>query len=362
MRIVYCIDSLKSSGGTERVLTTKANWLAQQPGCSVWIVTLQEKEKPFFALNGKVKRMMLRTEGHGLKEYKRQLAQTLEDIKPDVCLAVSGMSVDALPQMKDGSKKIMEFHFTKNYLVNFVNGMRHDKLHYLRLLKMHYLQWCLARKARKFDLLVGLTKRDVGLWGNPGNMTYVYNPLSFRSDKKSTCENKRIIAVGSWTPAKGMDQLLYAFGKIAHQYPDWQVDLYGSGQDENFLKEIIREQRMEHQVTLHYSVPNINEKLTESSIYAFPSRSDGFGLVITEAMECGLPTVAMDCECGPREIVTPNTGIVVPDKDVDAFSRALERLMNDTALRKSMGSAATVEVRRFYADEIMPRWIDLFKK
>lgn len=362
MKIVYCIDSLKSSGGTERVLTTKANWLAQQPDCFVWIVTLFEEVPPFFTLNGKVNRIMLQAEARQLNEYKRQLTQILDDIKPDVCLAVSGMSVDTLPLIKDGSKKIMEFHFTKNYLVNFVNGMRHDKFHYLRLMKMYYLQWRLARKARKFDLLVGLTKRDVDLWGNPENMTYIYNPLSFHSDKKSTCENKRIIAVGSWTPAKGMDQLLYAFGKIAHKYPDWRVDLYGSGQDEDFFKSIVKEYQMEQQVTLHHSVPSINEKLLESSICAFPSRSDGFGLVITEAMECGLPTVAMDCECGPCEIITPTTGIVVPNKDINAFSLALERLINDTELRKKMGRVATMEVRRFYADEIMPKWIDLFEK
>ena len=361
MKILYCIDSLVSSGGTERVLSTKANWISRQKEHSVWIVTLTEEGVPFFPLDSNVKRIMLNLHDVCTKEYRFRLSEVLDEIRPDVCVAVAGMSVDVLPSLNDNSLKVMEFHYTKNFLVNFVNGMKHDKFHYLRLAKMYYLQWKLARKAKRFDLLVGLTRRDVGLWGNPRNMTYIYNPLSFRTDKKSTCERKQIIAVGSWTPAKGMDQLLYAFGKIAHKYPDWTVSLYGRGQDENLLRSIIKEYRMENQVFLHYSVPNIKEKLIESSIYAFPSRSDGFGLVITEAMECGLPTVAMDCECGPREIVTSTTGIVVPDKGVDEFSKALEKLMKNEDLRKSMGQAAQKEVHRFYVEQIMPQWIKLFE-
>ena len=96
-------------------------------------------------------------------------------------------------------------------------------------------------------------------------------------------------------------------------------------------------------------------------ILAFPSRSDGFGLVITEAMECGLPTVAMDCECGPCEIVTENTGIVVPDKNVPAMREALCKLMSSKELRKRMGKAAAEEVTRFYPDAIMPKWRKLFE-
>lgn len=359
LRIVYCIDSLIPSGGTERVTTTKLNWLVNQPNIELWVVTLKEDKDPYFDLNKKVNRKML--EAFDEKSYKGVLEDFLKEIHPDVTVAVSGYSRSVLPSINDGSKKVLEFHFTKNFLVNFVNGMRNDKLHYLRLAKMYYLQWQIARKVKKFDKFVGLTKRDVSLWGNPKNMTYIYNPLSFQSIKKSTCENKRIIAVGSWTPAKGMDQLLHAFGMIAKRYPDWKLDLYGRGQDEELLKSLIQQYRMENQVSLHYSVPNIGEKLVESSIYAFPSRSDGFGLVITEAMECGLPTVAMDCECGPREIVTQKTGIVVPDKDIAAFSKALEKLMLDENLRKNMGAAAQKEVERFYCDNIMPQWVQLFE-
>lgn len=361
MRLLYCIESLTLSGGTERVLTTKLNWLAENSTAAVWVVTLQEDQRPFFTLSNKVKRRMLSVSKGDKDGYKEALYKLLCELKPDVTVHVAGMSDAILPTLKDGSAKVMEFHYTKNFLVNFVRGIHHIRFRSLHLLKMRWLQWRLAQTAKKYDKLVGLTARDVTLWGSPKNMTYIYNPLSFRTERKSTCKEKRIIAVGSFTPAKGMDQLLHAFGQIAHKHPDWVLDIYGSGQDHNLLLQLIEKYNLAGQVTIHEPCANIADKLLESSIYAFPSRSDGFGLVITEAMECGLPTVAMDCECGPREIVTPQTGIVVHDKDIVAFARALETLMEDEEMRCRMGQAAQVEVARFYPENIMPQWLALFE-
>lgn len=359
MKIVYLIDSLHQSGGTERVLTIKANWLAEN-GNDVTFVLRNEVGTPFFLLSDKISMRSLHL--NNKSEYRKILPRVLNEIKPDVTISVGGCETGWLYKLNDGSKKILEFHYTKNFLVNFVRGIRKLRLKKLHLLKVWLMQKNLVRHSRHYDKLVGLTKRDVGLWGNPANMIYIYNPLSFRSKRKSDCKAKRIIAVGSLTPAKGMDQLIEAFGMIAHKYPDWHLDIYGSGQDHGLLLELIQRYDIASQVEIHEPIPNIVDKLVESSIYAFPSRSDGFGLVITEAMECGLPTVAMDCECGPREILTRETGILVSDKDIIKFSCALEKLMTDDNLRVEMGQKAQQEVKRFYADAIMPQWVTLFNQ
>lgn len=355
MKIVYCIDSLQQSGGTERVLTTKVNWLCQQPGIECYVITLLEDKKPFFQLDDKVKHWQIDE-----KNYKQQLSDSLKRIKADIVVAVAGRACSLLPRMEDGSKKILEFHYTRNFLVNFVRDLHQIRFRQLHLLKMRWMQWRLKRLAKKYDRFVGLTARDVSLWGDMKNMTYIYNPLSFRSAQKSTCLNHKIIAVGSFTPVKGMDQLIKAFGSIAAKFPDWSVDIYGSGQEQGYLEELIAQYGVRNQVSICAPVADIGKKLVDASIYAFPSRSDGFGLVITEAMECGLPTVAMDCECGPREIVSPRTGILVQDKDIPGFASALERLMADENLRKRMGAAAQTEVSRFYVENIMPQWLTLF--
>lgn len=359
MKIVYLIDSLHQSGGTERVLTTKANWLAKN-GNDVTFILRNEIDKPFFPLSDKIIVRSLHLNNNS--EYRKALPSVLNEIKPDITISVGGCETGWLYKLNDGSKKVLEFHYTKNFLVNFVKGIRKLRFKKLHLLKVWLMQKNLVRHSHHYDKLVGLTKRDVGLWGNPANMTYIYNPLSFRSERKSDCKAKRIIAVGSLTPAKGMDQLIEAFGMIAYKYPGWHLDIYGSGQDHGLLQELIEKYGIPNQVDIHDPVLNIGEKLVESSIYAFPSRSDGFGLVITEAMECGLPTVAMDCECGPREIVTPTTGLLVPDKDIEGFAEALEKLITDDALRIEMGQNAVKEVHRFYPDVIMPQWVELFNQ
>lgn len=362
MKIVYCTDSLVSSGGTERVLTTKLNWLSNHKDVEVHLVSLREDGQPFFKLDSGVKLILLDIKQGDKKEYKNALAKVLVQIEPDITVAVSGMSVEVLHSIPAAGKTLLEFHYTKNFLVNFINGIESIKFRWLHLLKMRYLQWKLSKTARKYDLFVGLTAKDVGLWGNPKNMTYVHNPLSFRSKQKSDCKSHKIISVGSWTPAKGMDQLLEAFGPVSKEFPDWTVELYGSGQDEKRLREIISRYGMQKQVSLNAPVKDISEKLREASIYAFPSRSDGFGLVITEAMECGLPTVAMDCPCGPCEILTPETGIVVPEKNISAFREGLRKLMINPGLRAEMGKYASIEVSRFYTDVIMHRWLQLFNE
>lgn len=359
MRIIYFIDDLWKSGGTERVLTTKVNWLAAH-GHDVTIVTLNNEQAPFFNLHPDVKRVTLSKECHQPAAYRTEVAQLLQTVHPDVSVATAGMAVGQLWRLKETGLKVLEFHYTKNFLVNFVLGIRNLRFRKLHVLKMRYLQWQLAQTARHYDVFVGLTARDVALWHYPKNMTYVHNPLSFTSPVKSTCMNPTIISVGSWTPAKGMDQLLEAFGPLAAHYPEWRVKLYGSGQDEDLLRSIIRKYAMEQQVSLNPPLTDIASQLTQASIYAFPSRSDGFGLVITEAMECGLPTVAMDCPCGPCEIVTPETGIVVPNKDVAAFRHALQQLMDTPTLRVEMGRAAAMSVHRFSPDVIMPQWLQLF--
>lgn len=251
MLIVYCIDSLALSGGTERVLTTKVNWLAAQPNMEVVVVTLKETVSPFFNLHERVGRVMLEVSRSDIEGYCKELNATLLELKPDIAVATAGMAVNVLYRMTDGSKKVLEFHYTKNFLVNFVKGLHRIRFRQLHLLKMKWLQWKLARTSRKYDLFVGLTQKDVGLWGYPQNMTFVHNPLSFRCARKSNCLQHKIIAVGSWTPSKGMDQLLEAFGPLAKKYPDWKVELYGSGQEEYLLREIIAKYDMETQVSLN---------------------------------------------------------------------------------------------------------------
>lgn len=360
MKVVYCVNSLWQSGGTERVVTTKMNYLAELRGYEVHVVVRDKSKKDFFTLSPQIIRHCLGCE-KSVSAYRHELEVLLMQLHADVAICVGGIELPFLWKLQDGSRKILEFHYTKNFLVNFVRGIHHIRFRKLHLLKVWLIQQRITYYARKYDCVVGLTQRDVHLWGDPANMTYIYNPLSFRSERQSSLAGKEIISVGSFTPAKGMDLLIEAFGRIAKRHADWHLSLFGSGQDYELLRKLISKYDIEKQVTLNVPCSHIADKLQESSIYAFPSRSDGFGLVLTEAMECGLPCVAFDCECGPREIIDNGvTGFLVPPQDINAFASALERLIDDLDLRRAMGENAHRAVARFYVENIMPQWTDLF--
>ena len=358
MKIFYCITSLGPSGGTERVLTTKMNYFSSLPNYEVYAILRNGNDSPFFSLSKKVK--LIDFKEPNKKRYIKKLRDLVYAIKPDIVVS-AGTEFHELPKFKDGSKKIYEFHYTKNYIINFVRGVRHLKFRYLHLLKAWLFQKNMQYTTRKYDQVVVLTKRDMELWGAPSNMRYIYDPLSFRSEQSCNHKSKVIVCVGSLTPAKGIDKLIDAFGIIAHKFTDWTLKIYGEGQDQKLIETLIKKYKIEDQVVLTGYTKNIEDKIREGSIYAFPSRSDGFGLVLTEAMECGLACVAFDCPCGPSEIIEEGkTGYLVPFGDINCFASRLEMLINDEDLRKRMGEEGRKQVKRFYMENIAPKWEALF--
>ena len=99
-----------------------------------------------------------------------------------------------------------------------------------------------------------------------------------------------------------------------------------------------------------------------SSIFALPSRFEGFGLVIIEAMSCGLPVVAFNCENGPRNIVTnKEDGFLVTPFDVEEYAEILLKLVHNEDLRKQIGINAYQTSRRYAIETIAVQWKNLFE-
>jgi glycosyltransferase involved in cell wall biosynthesis len=375
MKIVYIINSLGNSGGMERVLSTKANFLATQLGNTVYIITqFPLPSDKFFHFSPLVKIESLdmpRPSGNKFKNiisapskkrvYKHKLAQRLKEICADIAISMCGNEFSFLHQIKDGSHKIAEFHFSKNYLVQLVKNIPGLKLRAFRLLMVKWMQFMQHKKNGHYEKLILLTDADKNLWGNQPYMCVIPNPLSYTYDGLATLGNPQIIAIGRLIAQKGFDLLIESFSLVSAKFQGWNLVIVGEGQDEAYLKNLIAKKQLTGRITLQPPVKNIQNLLLDSSILAFPSRYEGFGLVLTEAMECGLPCVAFDCECGPAEIIkNGEDGLLVANGNVTEFAASLEKLMSDKDLRKRMGSHAKVNVKRFHAEHIMPRWVRLF--
>ena len=112
---------------------------------------------------------------------------------------------------------------------------------------------------------------------------------------------------------------------------------------------------------LNASLVTVEDEYLKSSILVQPSRTEGFGLVIVEAMACGLPVVAFDCENGPRSIITDgDEGFLIPAFDVEMFANRLKQLMNDGTLRKEMGEKGLKKSQLYHIDTIGRQWQQLF--
>ena len=106
---------------------------------------------------------------------------------------------------------------------------------------------------------------------------------------------------------------------------------------------------------------DVEGALNEASIFALPSRVEGFPMSVMEAMAYGLPTVAFDCAPGVRELITDESdGLLVQPGNTTEFAEALARLMSDEGLRAKLGRQARTSVRRFSADVVMDRWERMF--
>jgi glycosyltransferase involved in cell wall biosynthesis len=192
----------------------------------------------------------------------------------------------------------------------------------------------------------------------------IYNPLSFECDKKSSCDKKNIIFVGRlMEQQKGLDFLIEAFNKIHKVKEDWILKIVGDGPDKENLINNIKKYNLESSVILVGKSDNVKAYYLDSSIFVSTSRWEGFGLAITEAMECGLPIVSFD-NSGPKEIINkPDiNGILVENYDVNKLASEIINLIEDDKKRKSMSLESIKRAQDFKVDNIIKQWIKIIEK
>lgn len=191
------------------------------------------------------------------------------------------------------------------------------------------------------------------------NAVRIYNPLSFTSNKKSECKNKKIISVGRLTEQKGFDLLIKAFSYIANENKEWSLEIIGDGTDKIKLEELISKLNLSEQVNIRPFTNNIQECYIDSSIFVSSSRWEGFGLVITEAMECGLPIIAFD-NSGPKEIINEHNGILVPCGNEKKLADSINELIKDKDKLKKLSTESIIRASDFKIDNIIRQWEQLF--
>ena len=369
MKIVFNIAHLATRGGKERVLVNKANYMAREWGAEVVVVTTEQKGRPVvYELDRRVRLVDLEAPYEDFRrsgvianrlaqsacrrKHRRELTALLERERPDITVAMFGREVTWLSGVKDGSKKVLEYHFYKEVLKR---DARRQPLLWLKY-------WWKMRAVRRYDRFVVLTEEDRRLWGNLKNIAVMPNALTFFPEQQASLTAKRVLAVGRLTEQKGFDRLIRLWADVAPRFPEWRLSIVGDGALRSSLQRQIEAAGLKS-VELLPATPDVLAEYLNSSIYAMTSRYEGFPMVLLETMACGLPVVTYTCKCGPREIIRDGEdGFLVEEGDTDRFEACLVRLMKDERLRQEMGRRARENITRFSQENVMARWRQLYEE
>lgn len=369
MRLLYITDALAIWGGIERILVDKANYFADNYGYDVHLVTVNQGSHPIiFPLDEKVHyddfciRFHQQYDSHGIarlikkwqlkKMFVDRLRSYVNKVKPDIILTARAEMIPGIVAAKGNIPLVYESH--SSYIAH-----RYLSDGFFSLMKSEFLN----RNVKHADMVVALTNGDAFEWRKVTKNVCVIPNVVHLNDKGSfsDCKNKTAIFVGRFSRQKDIGSLLKIWCIIHHRFPDWKLQIYGGfGEEKESIMNAI--DKMNVNIKLNHPTSDIFEKYCESSILLLTSLFEPFGLVLPEAMSCGLPVVAFDCPYGPNEIIRDGVdGFIISNRDIELFAEKVCLLMENLDLRVKMGKEGIKSSCRFEEKKIMPHWITLFQ-
>lgn len=364
LKILYIVNGVCTKGGVERILSDSVNYLVDNCGYDISILTLDGNVQSVYPYSPKVRfisyshawNVSFLGKLKDMFKFHRYLSDIINETEPDVVVKVqtSGYSW-IIPWVKSVVPKVLWVHTSKI-------GVRKS----MKAYQNHFFNWVYFRLCSyfmsRYNKVVMLTEDDRRDW-NVKNGVVIPNFTNFNilSTVKSSGGKKRAICVARYDYFKRLDLLVEAWSGIHNQFPDWILEIYGGEGD---CKPAISEQVVRHNATdyikLYEACDNIGTKYSESSVFCFTSEYEGFGLVLLEAMSHKLPVIAFSAS-GVNSIVKDDyNGYLVPFGDVDSYQQKLSSLLSSPELRNALGQNGLSTACLYSKTSIMREWQTLF--
>lgn len=346
MRITFVTSTL-TSGGSERVMALLANSLCER-GHHVEIIHLNQ-HIVFYPIRSQIEMSFAEDEaGTSILDKIKWLRKHVLKKKPDVVVA------------------FMEAVYCVTLLallgvhIPIISSERIDprrspwKRNLLRRMFLPLTDWLVVQTEAIKSFYPRFIQRKTSI---------IYNPItedvfSLVTEKK---EN-RIISVGKLDYQKNQKILIQAFAKIANQFTDWQLVIYGEGPLRNELENLISNLNLQGRTILPGRTDHILDEMNKSKMFVFSSDFEGFSNALMEAVCVGLPVVTTNVSGVSELIENGETGFVVPCRDVDAFANAMKVLLNDENLMTKMGNENKKKATMFELNQIVGQWEGLINK
>lgn len=366
MRILFTTDQVYLHGGIEKVMATKANYFAEKLGYEVIILTTEQKgNSSCYPLSEHIKIVDLGINYHREKSYFHpsniqkivqhysKWKKAIRNLNPDVII-VCNYAFDFywIPFLRGKRTTIKEYHSSRHYSFE-----QRKKAGFLQRLKFKINDYIESKYSR-----IAVLNNDEKQFYLSKNTTVIPNPIE-KSDFKAELVSTKVIAAGRIAPIKGFENLIEVWRLVVNKYPQWTIDIYGQG-DENYISQLqkkSRENQLENHVFFKTATNDLQKTMLDYSMYLMTSHSECFPMVLLESMNVGLPIVSFDCPTGPRNIVTNNEdGLLAEDQNAIDLAEKVCFLIENEGIRRQMGEQSKENIKRFYVQNIMNKWEELF--
>lgn len=360
MRLLVVIDQLEM-GGAGRVCSILVNGLVAR-GYDVSICTAVK----YHTIQYEIPNQVLIKEWYDPEPVKHNLfgkflnicnrrkyyRNALKEVKPDLIVVFTYNMYFYV--------KLWSLFYRKPIIVSDHTSMGRDLGWFANYIRHKYYA--------KADAVTILTQKDAQLLGDKlPNKIVVYNPVTFDNLNHSVDRNKTVICVGrkDYWKVKGFDRILEIWSRVANKYPDWSLEIIGPGkqESENILKKIADKYGILNQVKFTCAQSEMELIYQSSSIFALPSRVEGFPMVLLEAMSQGCACVTFAMQGAIEEIISDGIdGDIVEDGDLTSFANKLDLLISDSNKREKYSINGRKSVTRFSKTNFIDKWEQIIQE
>lgn len=348
--VCFFSGDITRCGGTERTSIMIANALAAQGKYRIVFLSLTEQaNKPFFALDEGIPHYALGDEwiapGPGylrvIPKVRRFLKEHGVDVVVDIDIVLDILSI---PAARGLNVKVVSWeHF--NYDYEMASWYRRAILNY---------------SVKRSDHIVTLTHRDRETYmertGRKEGISTIRNSMQQNNDALPFKE-KWLVTIGQLIHRKGIDYLAPVAQKVLSRFPDWKWIVVGSGEEQDFLEEYVRENQLEGQLVLTGRTDDVNQYLSRAQICVMTSREEGLPMCLLEAKTFQLPCVSFDIPTGPDEIIEDGVnGYLIDPFDCDDMAKKLTQLIEDEDLRVDFAAHAQDNMEGFQMGSVLRDW------
>lgn len=349
MKITLFINSLYG-GGAERVACNLANYLFRR-GHDVEILAMSETERTYELDTGIGIKYLLHLNERKSKKWNTVIR--MPRFWSYLLLKHRDVYVVMLP-----TTTIMLLMFKWMTRSRVIAAERVDPSVYPEDLAAD-----LRKNARKADGYVFQTEEAMAWYGNSVQTCcpiVIPNAINeaFIRPRYTGVKRRAIASAGRLNHQKNYPLLLRAFSRIANEYPDISLIIYGEGEDRQIIEEFSESLGINKRVSMPGNIQNIAEEMEKNMLFVLASDYEGMPNALMEAMSLGLPCISTDCPCGgPRFLIKDGiNGLLVPVNNADAMAEAIKRVLSDDSFAASLAEEARKISESLSASKIYGQW------